>query len=524
MVRDRLIPRTMASQHPDNARTPSWSRSEVIAGEEEVYEAYYCYSVLGCQEVMWDAEGKDIDPQVVRKLLTNFSDYFRKKKLGEDVFLTLRLPNPMIETSEKKVFIETLESIPKHNDVAGVFYGEPSTDYVFEVIFPFTASHHDLIRVKETYRKAIVRPLDEQVDYHGLKLKELVGEVHPRDIEVIPLLEDMATMMICDQIVSRYIELTSPSYVRVFIARSDPALNYGIVSAVLLAKLSLSKLSKIEERFGIPIYPIIGAGSLPFRGHNSPDNIEGFLEEYRGVWTVTIQSAFRYDYPEEKVVEVIRRLNSLLPYGRPRDISELEPEIYRLVQKFTSRYQESLELCIDAINYVATYIPSRRSRKLHIGLYGYSRRAFGKSLPRAIPFTGAFYSLGIPPEFIGLRMLKDLSETELDIFNEIYTKLREDLELAGRRVVWESISLFSDYRDELSRKIPPEFFKKFIPLYLEDLETASNILGIKIGPRTLSDRRYANTIENFVISLIEGEHDRAREEIVEAAKIRRSIG
>ncbi|MEM4450163.1 MAG: phosphoenolpyruvate carboxylase, partial [Nitrososphaerota archaeon] len=58
----RQIPRTMASQHPDNASIPEWCRSEVISGDDEVYEVYFDYAVLGCQESMWDAEGQDIDP------------------------------------------------------------------------------------------------------------------------------------------------------------------------------------------------------------------------------------------------------------------------------------------------------------------------------------------------------------------------------------------------------------------------------------------------------------------------------
>jgi len=35
---------------------------------------------------VWDAEGKDIDPHVVRKLLTKYGEYFSKNKLSENVF------------------------------------------------------------------------------------------------------------------------------------------------------------------------------------------------------------------------------------------------------------------------------------------------------------------------------------------------------------------------------------------------------------------------------------------------------
>ena len=61
------VPRTMSTQHPDNAAPPTWCRGEVVQGEDEVVEAYRAYSELGCEEVMWDSEGKDVDTRVVRK-------------------------------------------------------------------------------------------------------------------------------------------------------------------------------------------------------------------------------------------------------------------------------------------------------------------------------------------------------------------------------------------------------------------------------------------------------------------------
>jgi len=98
---------------------------------------------------MWDSEGKDIDPHVVRKLLTSYPDFFKEKILGRDVFLTYRIPNPMLEKVEKKVFLETLQAIPKHFDVAKQFYGNGEYAPVFEVILPFTSSHRDVVKVFE---------------------------------------------------------------------------------------------------------------------------------------------------------------------------------------------------------------------------------------------------------------------------------------------------------------------------------------------------------------------------------------
>ena len=59
---------------------------------------------MGCDEQMWDSEGKEADTQVVRKLLTGYPDFFRNEhQLGRDITLTLRVPNPSIERGMKKV-------------------------------------------------------------------------------------------------------------------------------------------------------------------------------------------------------------------------------------------------------------------------------------------------------------------------------------------------------------------------------------------------------------------------------------
>lgn len=63
---------------------------------------------------------------------------------------------------------------------------------IFEAILSLTVSHVDLIRVRETYRKVILEPFNEQIDYQGLKLKEFVVQVYPKEIEVISLVEDKA--------------------------------------------------------------------------------------------------------------------------------------------------------------------------------------------------------------------------------------------------------------------------------------------------------------------------------------------
>lgn len=521
---ERVIPKTMASQHPDNAASPPWSSGEVIAGEDEVREAYLAYSEYGCQEVMWDSEGKDIDPYVVRKLLSTYPEFFREKVLGRDVFLTFRVPNPLIEIAERKVFLESLQAIPRHNDVARLFYNGDRAA-VFEVILPFTSSHTDMVRVREVYRKCVVEPFSASIDFRGFTLKDLLGDVTPRDLEVIPLVEDVDTILMIDELITKYVELFAPPYLRVFIARSDPALTYGFITATLLAKIALSKCWTLSERLGIPIYPIIGAGCLPFRGHNSPSNVEKFVEEYAGVWTVTIQSAFRYDHPREIAVRAIEQLNARLPFRSPILIERGHEEtLLGGITKLMKVYGDSLESAADEVNSKSRFIPQRRARKLHIGLFSYSRSFRQKTLPRAIPFTAFFYSLGLPPELIGLRALKELREEEYDAVRELHVNLTHDLGFAAGHFSWENLSLLAERGEQVKKVFGLDFLERFIPCYMEDIAAAEEMLGIKCGPRTLSERKYVNTVENFLISLLEGREEEAREELLRSAVMRRSLG
>ena len=83
----------------------------------------------------------------------------------------------------------------------------------------------------------------------------------------------------------------------------------------------------------------------------------------------------------------------------------------------------------DIINRIATYVPSRRKRKLHIGLFGYSRSTGGMTLPRAITFTAALYSVGVPPELLGLSALDD---DDLSFVRNLYVNFDQDLADAAR--------------------------------------------------------------------------------------------
>jgi len=519
------MPRTMSTQHPDNVNVPEWCEGEIINGNAEICEAHFAYETLGCQEVMWDSEGKDVDTRVVRKLLSRNIEFFLDHTLGEDIFLTYRIPNPKIEVVERKIIVETLENIAVAYDVASSFYKKDVTP-IFEVILPLTTSGKELIMLYNYYKKSIAADEDVMLD-ESTKVKDWIGSFKPKSINVIPLVEDFDSLLTIDSIVKPYIDATKPSHLRAFIARSDPALNYGLFCAVLLSKIALSKLKKIEKEQEIPVYPIIGVGSKPFRGHLSPENLNSFLKEYKGIATVTIQSALRYDYPLEQTKECVRVLNEKLPNGEAEVIEAHEEKtLLEILLKCRGRYENAIETLAPLVNSVAAYVPPRRARKLHIGLFGYSRNVAGVSLPRAITFAAALYSVGIPPEFIGSRAMEGLNENEWNITQKHYVNMKHDLNVVGGYVSWQNINMLMDMHEKVAKRasINEEHLKGVLAKILNDLKAVEENLGVKLGPKSPTQRRHENFTNNFLISYLEQEESEAKTALIEAAKLRQCLG
>lgn len=525
MVDNRKIPVTMSTQHPDNANLPNWCKGTVIEGDDEIFEAFFAYSELGCHEVMWDSEGKDVDTRVVRKLLEKYPDFFMDHRLGIDIFLTYRIPNPKIEGAERKVFVETLYNIPVAYDVASTFYKRDIIP-IFEVILPFTTEARELLWLYNYYRKAITAVEEAFLD-DSSTARDWIGYFKPKTIEIIPLIEDFDSILAVDRIVEPYIVSVKPRYLRVFIARSDPALNYGLLCAVLLSKLALSKLKLIEKKLDVNIYPILGVGSMPFRGHLSPENIDAFLREYKGLSTVTIQSALKYDYPTVQAKDCIDTLNKRLPNGEPLIVDPSEEEkLIMILRKSRSFYEKVVEELAPLINSIALYVPARRARKLHIGLFGYSRRVGAVALPRAIPFVGALYTLGIPPEFLGGSVFAEFGENEWKLIEKYYTNLKHDLAVAGGYLSWRNIDLLKDSCELVAKNagMSRERLKEVLSEVLTDLKTVEEILGVKLGPRSFIEKKHENFANNFLISYIEGDKTGASASLLEAAKTRRFLG
>jgi len=395
------IPRCMSTQHPDNVQIPFFASDAELQGEDEVQEAYYVFSHLGCDEQMWDYEGKEVDNFVIKKLLSTYGPFFRQVLLGEHVFITPRVPNPAIEKTEAKILLETLGSIPRSYDAA-ILFNPQSPPPIFEVILPMTVSAADINRIYNYYVHFIAAKDTQQIPGDTITIGEWLGNFRPQRINVIPLFEGVENLLNAAQVIEDFLRDKDLDYQRVFLARSDPAMNSGLVSTVLANKIALYQLDQLSQRLRIELYPILGMGSAPFRGNLKPTTVEQVTREYPSAQTFTIQSAFKYDYSPLEVITAIQKLKQI-PRRRASEIDQ--EQSLAIIEKSTQAYREQVTQLAQLISTLAKYVPRRRKRKSHSGLFGYFRNVSGIQLPRAIAFTCCLYSLGIPPELLGLHAL-----------------------------------------------------------------------------------------------------------------------
>ena len=469
---NRVIPSTMASQHPDHAGIPYWLKDAFIKTHHETEESYRTFSELGIDEYKWDWEGKLVDESVIERLLSTYYDYFKKHPLGKEKFLTLRLPNPRVET-EFRIGRTLMGILTAASLATQVGLLSPP---IFEVILPMTETAEEMIDIQDAFKEIA------NLKHKLYRLEN--GAI--KHIKIIPLFEQVSTIIKSDSILKKYIFQHKkkfgyfPPYLRPYLARSDPALNSGIVATVLAIKIALSKYFEFEKETGITLYPIIGSASLPFRGGLTPDTATAFTKEYKGIRTALIQSAFRYDYPKEKVIAAIKILHKQLSAGKAENINIKEQkQLIKTIIFFEKYYRQTVEKIAPLINKIASQLPRRRERVQHIGLFGYSRGVGKVHLPRAIGFTAALYSIGVPPELIGTgRGLKKAKKINtLFLIEKYYINLRSDLIRAGRY-------LNKNILNDLSKK--NSVWKNI----QEDVLEIEKFLGEKLGPKTFEERQH----------------------------------
>ncbi len=500
----RTIPTTMATQHPDNAAPPYWDEQKTpfISVYQEITEAIHCYQDLAVNEYMWDWEGKHADAAVIDRLFSEHYDYFAKQRLGRDKFLTFRLPNIWEEKGYN--LLQAMTVILSSEDFARdlKFQERP----LFEVILPMTERADQLMHMQRLFEKLA-----------KFKSSEFTtGATNTEYLELIPLVESVDSQLAVAGLLTDYVKFHKqhfgyqPEYIRAFLACSDSALSSGFLAGLIGNKVALTRLHEFSERAGIPVFPIMGCGSLLFRGGLAPATINRFAQEFPGVRTVTVQSSFRYDHPLATVQAAIKKLENDLPKTKSRTISPAaQKSLTTIAETAAGFYQQSLSGVAAGMQPIFEAVPKRRDRRQHIGLLAYSRSLGEQSLPRAITFTAGFYSVGVPPEYIGLgRTLRSLKPAELELLQTEYPNIIADMAAAGRFL----------NKDNLKK------FASGSPAWQDiqaDVELTEQVLGVSFEPHTKDQA----THHKLSAKLIRTDDNSAGTALInEMALLRKSLG
>lgn len=535
------VPATMATQDSDSA-------TAYISFNEEIDEAVDCLSSredggFGLEELVIDFAGKLTPFQHIEEIV---------HKIGEKGFtpsfninITPSVPSGSYELGFRRMVI-----FQKIIEVNYILRNETNGGAIYEAIHPLTESPKELTRI-EMNSNILKNYILETIDSTA-KLK---------DIQIIPLIRELPFLLKVTNIVSEYIKsypsmLTPLDYLRVFLGRSDSAPHCGLVPSTLASKIAISDLEITSEEFGTPIFPILDAGYLPFRGFVNPANLNSVLNEYSGIKTITIPTSLRNDIDRRETQKMVVLLKDKLQTQKTRTFSKREKnEIINIIGLFTDKYLESIhEILLNPR--IFELVPPRREKPIsaqnaeHLSYQSLIRNLaemctdskISKQLLKAenlkieyyngaIPFTATLYSIGLPPEFIGTgRGLNAVNEWKSEALEKLldsyYPSLKEYLDFASRFICLDAFQkVLSKKASELVREDLKQI-KEFVDVDINpepSYEIVVKMISEYLSARTLSK---GDIKKEGLIEIIQGENmlEIAQKLILYSGKIRGALG
>ncbi|AEM38718.1 phosphoenolpyruvate carboxylase [Pyrolobus fumarii 1A] len=466
------IPLAMATQHPDSANKGFNSQEEV--GEALLDLLPLSEGGFGCDEKMIDYEGKLTPYQQMKWVVEELIKAGLEP--GEDFIITPRVPAEKLEEAERQFFV--LMGVMTANKYSIDKTGNQAIRYI---VHPMSESPQELLVLQRRVVK-LQRLAEEELGLHGAEPPK-----------IIPLIEEVIRHLHADKLlegfhanVAKQLGMLYDSY-RVFLGKSDAALGYGHLASSISLVVALSKIYRWGQQEGVRVYPIIGVGKPPFRGHLAPHAVDKFVMQYRGYYTVTIQTALRYDTPREDYIHTLR----ILRENAAADAKVLSKEEERVLAEAariaTREYLRFLIQVADIVYTVSRHVPKRRER---VPTEQYGRDispslAFASDpsllvnakstlpLPRAIRFTASMYTLGIPPALVGLgrgleAIRKRLGEEVYELVLKLLPSLPTDVEFELR---W--------WFPDIARSYMPS---EIVKLVEEDVRIVRDVFGVEPEP------------------------------------------
>jgi phosphoenolpyruvate carboxylase len=333
-------------------------------------------------------------------------------------------------------------------------------------------------------------------------------------------------------------------------------MSYGMISSVLAVLIAINKSHQWGILNKVEVAPILGCGALPFRGHFTEKTIDSIYETYAGIKTFTIQSGLRYDHGEEITKEVVNNLKSNVEKHEARKFSHEDIQLMKeFIGIFTKYYIKTFLKIAETIEFIAKYIPKNRDRlsSTKIGLE-YVREVANMieiaelvkdeklkedllnintdihcSVPRAISFTASLYTIGAPPEFIGVgrglqEVMNKYGKLGIEKLLGFYPQIKIDLQYAAKYV---NLKVSKGIMTENARLE-----------YKEDFILASKILDIQSNDEDVNEDEFYHTLlkstRPIILHLIgkqkdifnDGEEEQKilHQCIVKMGKIRGSLG
>jgi phosphoenolpyruvate carboxylase len=444
---DRKIPSTAATQFSDNVSKPFWSFKDTANASDDFFDCYVSFKEFSCHEYFWDWQDRKMDELLVKKLVRHYLNFFREHPIGKRCFVTFRVRNGNSLETLGRIYMSVIST---NGFALGQKLFSPP---LFEVVHS-AASSKDLLRFAKLY--------NESVSIASERFRQDCG---PKVISVLPthVFDSKANWYTT---LNNYFSTYQSSfrcrvdYFRPLIPRSEIADKLGFVGAVLATKRALANYSSFSKIAGIRSHPIVDTGPLLFRGGLNPDSLRNFIATYPGARTVTLTSAFRYDYGIKQVKEATALLNRVLPQNKAAAYSREEIGSISAIEKIFAKHYRN------TINKLSS-----------LGAIADGMKTINKEVPKQLRLSFSLYSLGIPPELAGTgkALLECIKEGRIADLERFYPNIKEDLKAAGSLLnkenlnflakthnAWKSIqkdiNLIEDYTDSILGPTSTESF------------------------------------------------------------------